>query len=128
MFLDISKAFDKVWHDGLIFKLRQNGISDKLLKLFQNYLSNRKQRVVLKGSFSEYSAVKSGVPQGSVLGPLLFLIYINDLERNIKSNIIFFADDTMLFSVVKNTKISADDLNHDLEVIFQWAYQMEIRI
>ena len=64
---------------------------------FQNYLSNRKQCVFLSGSHSSYSTVKSGVPQGSVLGPLLFLIYINDLERNIKSNIKFFADDTMLF-------------------------------
>ena len=126
VFLDISKVFDKVWHDGLIFKLRQNGISGKLLKLFQNYLNNRKQRVVLNGSFSEYSAVESGVPQGSILGPLLFLIYINDLERNTKYNIIFFADDTMLLSVVKNPKISAEDLNHDLEVIYQWAYQWKL--
>ena len=89
VFLDISKAFDKVWHDGLIFKLKQNGISGRLLQLFENYLLNRKQRVVLNGSHSEYSVIESGVPQGSVLGPLLFLIYINDLERNIKSNINF---------------------------------------
>ena len=106
-----------MWHDGLIFKLKQNGISGSLLKLFENYLCNRKQRVVLNGSFSDYSGIESGVPQGSVLGPLLFLIYINDLERNIKSNIKFFADDTMLFSVVKDPVLSADDLNHDLDII-----------
>ena len=87
IFLDISKAFDKVWHDGLIFKMRQNGVSGRLLKLFQNYLNNRKQRVVLNGFPAGYSTIESGVPQGSVLGPLLFLIYINDLERNIKSNL-----------------------------------------
>ena len=82
----------KVWHDGLIFKMKQNGLSGKLLKLFQNYPSNRKQRVVLNGFSSDYSSIESGVPQGSVLGPLLFLIYINDLEKIIKSNVIFFAN------------------------------------
>ena len=107
VFLDISKAFDKVWHKGLIFKLEQNGISGGLLQLIENYLSNRKQRVVLNNFNSQYSSIESGVPQGSVLGPLLFLIYINDLEKNIKYNIKFFADDTMLFSVVKNPDISA---------------------
>ena len=126
VFLDISKAFDKVWHEGLIFKLRQNGIHGGLLKLFESYLHNRKQRVVLNGSFSEDSILKSGVPQGSVLGPLLFLIYINDLEINIKSNIKFFADDTMLYSIIKKPEESAADLNHDLEIISQWAHQWKM--
>ena len=81
VFLDISKAFDKVWHDGLIFKLKQNGVSGCLLKLLENYLQNRKQRVSLNGSLSEYSEIEAGVPQGSILGPLLFLVYINDLEK-----------------------------------------------
>ena len=98
-----------MWHDGLVFKLNQNGISDSLLKLFENYLHNRKQHVVLNGSYSDYYSIESGVPQVSVLGPLLFLGYINDLERNIKSNIKFFADDTMIFSIVKYPVISAND-------------------
>ena len=126
VFLDRSKAFDKVWHDGLISKLEQNGVCGNLLKFFQNYLTNRKQRVVLNGSFSDYSTVVSGVPQGSVLGPLLFLIYINDLERDINSNIKFFADDTMLFSIVHDPTTSANDLNHDLNIILQWAYQWKM--
>ena len=126
VFLDISKAFDKVWHEGLIFKLEQNGISGHLLKLLQNYLDNRKQRVALNGSVSELSTIESGVPQGSILGPLLFLIYINDLEKNIKSNIKFFADDTMLFSVVQDPYLSANDLNHDLDVISKWAHQWKL--
>lgn len=112
VFLDISKAFDKVWHDGLIFKLKQNGICDNLLHLFQSYLYKRKQRVVINGSYSEFSLIESGVPQGSVLGPLLFLIYINDLEKNVKSNIKFFADDTMLYSIVKDPLISAKKIKN----------------
>ena len=109
VFLDISKSFDKVWHDGLIFKLKQNRVSDGLLKLFKNYLHTRKQRVVLNGTHSDYSIIESGVSQGSVLGPLLFLIYIDDLEKNIKSNINFFSDDTMVFSIIKDPVISAGD-------------------
>ena len=126
VFLDISKAFDKVWHDGSIFKLKQKGIPGNLLKLFENYLLNRKQRVVLNGFQSDYSIIQSGVPRGSVLGPLLFLIYINDLERNIRSNVTFFADDTMLFSIVNDPLISAIDLNHDINIICQWAHQWKM--
>ena len=106
VFLDISKAFDKVWHEGLLFKLKQNGVTGKLLKFFESYLHNRNQRVALNGFYSNYSAIESGVPQGSVLGPLLFLVYINDLEKNIKSHVNFFADDTMLYSVVKDPNLS----------------------
>ena len=115
-----------MWHDGLIFKLKQNGISGSLLKLFGNYFHNRKQRVVHNGSFSDYSEIESGVPLGSIRGPLLFLVYINGLEGNIKSNIKVFADDTMLFSVVKDPVISADDLNYDLDIIYQWAHQWKM--
>ena len=82
--------------------------------------------MVLNDSISEYSGIESGVPQGSVLGPLLFLIYINDLERNIKSNIKFFAGDTMLFSLVKDPDVSALDLNHDLNIIRKWAEQWKL--
>ena len=91
IYLDVSKAFDKVkvLHEGLIFKLEQYGIEGKLLNLFKNYLSNRKQRVVLHGMESKWTEIKAGVPKGSVLGRLLFLIDINDLEDGIKSNVNF---------------------------------------
>ena len=91
-------------------------------------MSIRKQSVVLNGFSSDYSSIESGVPKGSVLGPLLFLIYINDLAQNIKSNVKCFADDTMLFSVVNNPSISANELNQDLKVISQWAYQRKMEL
>ena len=124
--MDISKAFDKVWHEGLSFKLKQNGVSDQLLKLLTDYLSNRYQRVVVNGQNSEWAPVLSGVPQGSVLGPLLFLIFINDLEVDMKCSVKFFADDTMLYSIVNNPIISLRELNDDLEMIRQWAHQSEL--
>ena len=126
VFLDLSKAFDKVWHDGLIFKLRQNGVEGKFLELIHNYLNNRSQRVMLNGTASARGPIKSGVPQGSVLGPLLFLVFINDLECGIKSQVKFFADDTSLFSIVKDPNITADELNHDLNLINQWSWQWKM--
>ena len=116
----MSKAFDKVWHEGLLFKLRQNVIDGKLLFLLNSYLSNRRQRVLINGVESDLGEIEFGVPQGSVLGPLPFLIYINDLEMGIKSHINFLADDTSLFSIVRDPKISSIQLNHDLKLIFQW--------
>ena len=96
------------------------------MNLFKSYLTNRKQRVVLNGMQSSWGDVKSGVPQGSVLGPLLFLIYINDLEDGIKSSIKFFADDTSLYSIVHDPLVSAEELNHDLDLISRWAYQWKM--
>ena len=72
VFLDISKAFDKVWHDGIIYKLTQNGISGNLLNLLEDFLKERKQRVVLNGQVSIWKNINAGVPQDSILGPLLF--------------------------------------------------------
>ena len=113
IFRDISKAFDKVWHDGLIFKLRQNGIRGDIINILQDFLRNRKQRVVLNGQCSSWADVNAGVPQGSILGPLLFLIYINDLSDGLKSECKLLADDTSLFSLVNDTNTSASDLNED---------------
>ena len=121
VFLDLSKVFDKVWHEGLIFKLKQNGISGNLLNLLCKFLRNRKQRVLLNELVSGWSDVKAGVPQGSVLGPLLFLIYINDLSEGLSSNARLFADDTSLFSVILFSNTSALELNNDLEKINRWA-------
>ena len=73
VFLDISKAFDKVWHEGLIYKLKQNGISGRLLSIIKDFLDSRKQRVVLNGQYSSWASIAAGVPQGSILGPLSFL-------------------------------------------------------
>ena len=130
VFLDISKAFDgmmplTVWHDGIIFKLKQNGISGNLLSLLSSFLRNRKQRVVLNGQTS-WADVNAGVPQGSILGPLLFLIYINDLADGLSSNPKLFADDTSLFSVAHNANTTPKELNNDLVKINRWAYQWKM--
>ena len=81
VFLDISKAFGKVWHQGLHYELRQNGISSELLNILTDFLDNRTRRVILNGQFSSWAKVEAGVPQGSILGSLLFLIYKNDLLK-----------------------------------------------
>ena len=86
-----------------------------------DYLDNRKQRVVLPGGISDWTDIKAGVPQGSILGPLLFLLYINDTVEDMHSSIRLFADDTSLYIIVDNPVQAADQLNSDLTKIHQWA-------
>ena len=123
IFCDISKAFDRVWHQGLIHKLQDKGCCDELLNWFSSYLSNRRQRVVIKGQTSEWTYVLAGVPQGSILGPLLFLIYINDIVNELQASVRLFADDTSLYIIVDNPNTAATILNHDLNRIDTWAAQ-----
>ena len=127
VFLDISKAFDKVWHSGLLYKLKRNGVNGKILSIIESFLSNRMQRVTINGSNSDWTAVGSGVPQGSVLGPLLFLIYINDLSEVVESEIRIFADDTFIFEIVsRNVQSLSDTLHQDLCKITNWANQWKM--
>ena len=121
VFCDISKAFDRVWHRGLIHKLRDMGCSESLLKWFKSYLSNRRQRVVLNGLASGWTFSMAGVPQGSILGPLLFLVYINDIVNELQAHVRLFADDTSLYIVVENPNNAAVTLNNDLSFISTWG-------
>ena len=125
--LDLSKAFDKVWHDGIIFKLKAYGVEGELLSLLKNYLENREQRVVLNGQTSEWRNIMPGIPQESVLEPLWFLVYINDLPDGINSLCKTFAEDTSFLSKVYDVHKSASNLNDDLEKISYLAYQWKMQ-
>ena len=121
VFCDISKAFDRVWHKGLLYKLPAIGCSKSLLRWFTSYLSGRRQRVVINGVISDWASIFAGVQQGLILGPLLFLIFINDIVNNIQSNIRLFADDTSLYIIVENPNTAALTLNSDLGTIHHWV-------
>ena len=121
VFCDISKTFDRVWHAGLLAILQATGVLGKIHAWFADYLSDRKQRGVLPGAVSDWTYIRAGVPQGSVLGRLLFLLYINDIVNDIGSNVRLFADDTSLFIIVDDHVIAADCINADLGRISNWA-------
>ena len=121
VFCDISKAFDRCWHDGILFKLQTLGVGGHILSWFKDYLSNRRQRVLVRGQSSSLGLIEAGVPQGSVLGPLLFLVYINDLPSGIQSNIKLFADDATLYLDFMTDDVGQDTLNRDLNYIQLWA-------
>jgi len=105
MFLDFSKAFDKVDHNLLLHKLEHYGNRGQLLSWLTDFLSKRKQQVVVEGHYSNAAEITSGVPQGSVLGPLLFLYFINDLPANVKCNTKLYADNVLLYTTIR----TADD-------------------
>ena len=107
-FLDISKAFDRVWHDGLLYKLKLLGICGRYYNLIQSFLDNKHQRVVLNGQSSKWS-----------------LVYINDLPTRLRYNAKLYPDDTSLFSTITTPAISSSNLNEDLLKITRWALLME---
>ena len=115
VFCDISKAFDRVWYRGLLAKLYHYGIIGNLHKWFENYLTDRIQRVTISFGSSDWVSVNAGVPQGSILGPLLFLLYINYIVHEINSSIRLFADDTSIYIIVDFPDSAAQILNIDLE-------------
>ena len=102
IYLDFQKAFDKVPHQRLLLQLKAYDIGDGTIDWIEQWLTDRRQPVVLDGEVLSWKSVLSGVPQGSVVGPLLFLIYINDFNDNITSNVLKFADDTKVFRKVNN--------------------------
>ena len=128
-FVDFQKAFDTVNHNILLHKLHHYGIRDSSLRWFESYLTNRKQYVSVLGFKSNLSSIKHGVPQGSVLGPLLFLIYINDLHHSIKNSTVYhFADDTSLLQIGNSYKKIEKNINYDLKCLCKWLLANKISL
>ena len=125
VYLDFSEAFDKVPHKRLVTKLSWYFISDKIVDWVENWLSNRKQRVVLNGCKSDWLSVTSGVPQGSVLGPVLFIVYINDLDEDIANFVLKFADDTKVYCNVSPTD-NTSTLQGDLDTMYDWSVKWQM--
>ena len=128
VFLEILKTFDKVWHQDLLYKLNQNGISGNLMETFTEFSKERKQRVVLNRQNSSLANVEARVPQGSILGPLLFLIYINDLPDTLSANVKLLADDNFLYSAVGNITTSPSDLSYDLNKVKELAVEWKMNV
>ena len=117
--LDFSKAFDKVNHLKLLYKLESHGVNQSTVLWIRNFLIGRTQKVILEGECSSEVPVTSGVPQGSVLGPLLFLLYINDLPDTITSQVRLFADDTAVYLAIANMQ-DCSTLQNDLDKLVKW--------
>ena len=114
IYFDFQKAFDKVPHQRLLLKLKSHGMGNSVIYWIEQWLTDMIQRVVVDGEVSSWKSVLSGVPQGSVLWPILFLIYINDLEEGVTCKILKFADDTKLFRKTKaigDKQILQDDID-----------------
>ena len=124
--MDFAKAFDKVSHWRLVIKLRNYGITGSLNKWVEDFLHQRSQRVVCHGEHSEWAPVLSGVPQGSVIGPLLFLIYINDLPEDLRARVRLFADDTIVYMTISNPSDAAS-LQQDLNKLASWETKWQMK-
>ncbi|CAM5124147.1 unnamed protein product [Natator depressus] len=126
VYLGFQKAFDKVPHQRLLRKLSCHGIKGKILSWIENWLKDREQRVGVNGKFSEWRGVTSSVPQGSILGPILFSLFINDLEKGVNSEVAKFSDDTKLLKIVK-TKADCEELQKGLTKLSDWATKWQMK-
>ena len=126
--IDFSKAFDKVPHNHLINKLAAYNLDQSVLGWIHAFLTNRTQKVTIDNSYSDEISVTSGVPQGSVLGPLLFLLYINDLPDKMKCNIRMYADDVVLYANVASNENFNSILQEDLDELSQWCRKWHMSI
>jgi len=129
VFIDLKKAFDTVNHSILLHKMERYGIQGSELAWFKSYLSNRNQYVTCNGAMSNLLPVTMGVPQGSILGPILFNLYINDLPSCVKSSkIVLYADDTALFFSHKSPNCIENTLNEDLNELSKWLKQNKLTL
>ena len=117
VFCDISKAFDRDRHAGLLLKLQAAGVTGKVLAWFKSYISDKRKRVVIPGGTSDWTSVHARVPRESILGPLLFFVYINDIVVGIGLHIRLFADDTSLYIIVDDPVTAAGCLNNDFKTL-----------
>ena len=122
MYIDFAKAFGIVPHKRLILKLQQAGIRGLVLDWIRSFLANKRQRVILRNGVSSWRTITSGVPQGSILGPVLFLIYVNDLPDLVNSTAKMFADDTKVYWQIQNRE-DAQELQDDLTKLATWSKQ-----
>jgi hypothetical protein len=126
VYLDFAKAFDSVPHERLLRKLKSLGIESNVLKWIKDFLVGRRQRVSINGTVSDWASVRSGVPQGSVLGPVLFIAFINDLPEAVSSVCSMYADDTKVYNTVRNTSQQLQ-LQDDLDSLVDWADKWQLR-
>ena len=126
IYFDLAKAFDSVPHAHLLTKLEAYGLTEKLLGWLRSYLVGRRQKVVINGHSSTWCGVSSGVPQGSVLGPLLFNIYVNDIASQVNSTILQFADDLKMFRVIHDVT-DFNQLQEDIDSLVTWANKWQLQ-
>ncbi len=117
-----------MYHPALLHKLKSYGIEGNLLKWIESYLEGRRQKVVINGVSSDWNDVNASVPQDSILGPLLFLVYVNDLVDDLITLPYLFADDTSLFTVIDpiDTEITFNQINRDLQVLHEWSFRWRV--
>ena len=126
--LDLQKAFDTVNHEILLYKLKACGMNDKSVKWFSSYLSHRKQVVDINGTFSEHNSISCGVPQGSILGPLLFTLYVNDMQSAVSCKLLLYADDSALMVSGKNVAAIQAGLSRELEAVSKWLVDNKLSL